>query len=249
MMADQVIPTTPTVAPTTPASETPAPTSIVAAATAPAPVVEPTAGAVLFPELSKTEEVRLAEPKVEEVKPAVEGEVKPEVKVEEPVVVEALPEKAEDYKVTLPSTVTVDPALMSEFQTLALTVKLPPSVAQKMADVFTSAVTKQNEANLAAFTEVQSRWVSEVNRMPEFTGEAAKAQSLAAIGRVLDEFGSQEVRSIMEQTGAGNNPAVVKMFLQLSSALNEGRTTPQGRPPNSRQPRTPGQIMFPNSVN
>lgn len=153
-----------------------------------------------------------------------------------------------DYtSLTLPEGMIVDDNLFGEFKAEAAEAKLDPDSAQKFLAIGHKLLTAQNEANLATFTATQNQWLAEVNAFPEFTGAEAREQSLASIGRVLDEFGTPEVRQLMDLTGAGNNPAMVRMLLNISKALNEGMPTPQGRPAIQAGPKSLGDRLYPKS--
>ncbi len=144
------------------------------------------------------------------------------------------------YDLKVPDGVTIDPPAMEAFTALAQESKLAPEIAQKLLDQHTEALKASQTAQINAaqqqFQETQEAWKAEVKAMPEFATEAATKTSMQSIGRLMDEFASPEVKSILDATGAGNNPHLVSMFLKLSKALAEGRptTAPNASPPSKR---------------
>ncbi len=83
--------------------------------------------------------------------------------------------------------------------------------------------------------------------MPEFQGEA-RATSLQAIGKVLDEYGSPEAKAALDHFGMGNNPALVKLFHGIATALSEGTIVPASRPASTRSaPRSVGEMLYPST--
>lgn len=157
--------------------------------------------------------------------------------------VEAKPEDAPAplvYDLKLPDGVTLDAPALEAFTALATESKLSPEVAQNLLTKHAEALKTSREALVSAaqaqFQETQDAWKGEVKAMPEFATPTAEKQSLQAIGRYMDEFGSPEVRSILDATGAGNNPHIVAMMLKTAKALAEGgpTTAPNAAPPSKR---------------
>lgn len=155
----------------------------------------------------------------------------------------------DSYTFDFPDTVTVDPTVLSEVKTIAAEAKLDPSSLGKimalLPKVLETQVAAVQKANQDAFNSTQVAWRKEVEALPEFSG-TRKDQSMATIGRALDQFGNDEVRQVLTSTGAGNNPAVVKFVLKMAQALNEGNSTPPGRPPGSGGRRSYAEKAYPN---
>lgn len=155
----------------------------------------------------------------------------------------------DSYTLALPEGFTLDDTLMSEAKTLFAEAKLDPKSAQPLVDIYVKAL--QAQAAQAAATAQE--WLTASNALPEFQGEMRKT-SLATIGRFMDEYGSPEVKQVLEATGLGNHPALVKLIHNAAKALNEGGPVPSGTPtPQGRNGRpapgsTPGQIMYGDSA-
>lgn len=139
----------------------------------------------------------------------------------------------------------IDP-LIAEFKSFALENKLPPAQAQRLLDMQATAARAGMAAQLESFNTTQAAWVAEYSAWPEFTGTRSRETTTASLGKLFDEFGTPEVREVMSLTGAGNNPSLIRMMLNISKALEEGGPTAPGRPNGVKYPRTPGQILYPN---
>lgn len=163
---------------------------------------------------------------------APEGEAPADPPTAEPPIV---------YDLKLPETFQVDETALTDLQTLAAEAKLPPDQAQKFVDLHVKATEAFVAQQQQAFQALQTQWANEVSALPDFATPAAREASLRAIASALDEFGSPEVRSAFEMTGAGNNPHIVSLFLKMSKALSEGAPTTQGNPP--ANPKTPTQSL------
>lgn len=271
-------------APTTPMTSEPtpaAPTSVIAGATAPA--IPPAAPAPSLTEALFGSEANaganpagapataVAEPTATPDAPAPEAQpapvdptktpepTDPAKPTEEPKPAEPTPLTAESYAdLKLPEGLTVDDTLFTEFKTTAAELGIAPDKAPALLNLFNKALGEQNRAvteAMTSFSNAQTAWTNEINAMPEFQGDR-RTQSLAVLGRVMDEFGSPEVRTVLETTGAGNHPGLVKMLLGMASALVEDSPTSNGtgisHGPNGRanaRGGTLGQRIFPDGIN
>lgn len=162
---------------------------------------------------------------------------------------EATTLSADSYTLALPEGFVADDALLGDAKSLFASLNIPATAAQPLVDFYAKAATDAAAANAAAFTEQQTAWVSEINAMPEFQGEA-RATSLQAIGKVLDEYGSPEAKAALDAYGMGNNPALVRLFRGIATALSEGTIVPASRPAAARQgPRSVGEMLYPTQPN
>ena len=100
--------------------------------------------------------------------------------------------------------------------------KLEPGArAQALVDLQAKVLTQASEANSAAWDTLQTQWQDEVKADPD-VGGAKLQQSLASVGKLVDQFGSPELRQVFDTTGAGNNVHVVKFLSKIASQLTEG---------------------------
>jgi len=177
--------------------------------------------------------------------------------------VEATPEEAspppvltvESYAdLTLGDDFTVNDEALTAAKSIFAEAQLPPESAQKLLDLYATNIKATAEAAAKAtqetFTALNTKWAAETNALPEMQGEAKK-QTLAILGRTMDEFGSPEAREAFNLTGAGNNPHIVRYILSLAQAVVEGGPTSQGAPVNTdpRKGKSLGQRLYPNSTN
>jgi hypothetical protein len=89
---------------------------------------------------------------------------------------------------------------------------------------------KVTEANLESWYNLQAEWRKELENDPNFGGDKL-APGLGNIAKLIDEFATSnggpemadQLRLQFDQTGAGNNPAIVKFLIWTASQLSEGR--------------------------
>lgn len=220
--------------PTTPAPEP----SILAS---PAPEIPPapvSPEAQLYPEGGAP-----AAPAPTEAAPAAPAPAEPDKSVVEGAVP---PLTLESYKIELPETVKVDEGLLTEFRQAALDAKVEPAAAQKFAELYAKALGTQMEALVQQHKDNQAAWLAEIDKDPNFQGER-RTQSLAVLGMAMKEYGSEEAARILNESGVGNHPAIVKYIYNLANGLYEGTPAPAGNPviPANVGRKTAGQLFFP----
>lgn len=236
---------TPTTEPAPTEASAPPVGEMLAKATAPAaePAPEPKSlGEELYPD-PPSSEAPTAEPvKEPEAKPA---ESEPEAKPEsEPAPAPLTLESYTDLKV--PDTITVSEPILNEFKALALETGMTPEAAQKAVEFYARASTEAAKAQTQAWEATRAQWTADINAMPEFQGDRA-ARSAAVLGAAIEEFGDPSVREFFAATG--DHPGVVKLILNMASALVEDGPMPQGGPAISGGKKSLGQILYPDSPN
>lgn len=241
--------------PVTPPAAVPAPSlagvvppPIPPAATTPAQVPAPNLGEKLYgaePPVVPVADPPVGDPPV--VPPAADPPVVPPVEPPVPPVDPPTPPAdlvPADYKITLPEGFAPDDKFLSEFQTTSAEAKLPLDVAQKFADLGTKLVQANIDALNAQHNQTVADWVKEAEAMPEFQGEL-KAKTQVFLGRMMDEFGTPELRTVFDETGFGNHPHLIKMLIEMGKALMEGEPSAPGSPGNLAGPtgRRAGQTL------
>lgn len=163
------------------------------------------------------------EPKTEA--PAPEG--KSLLNEEEPA--QAAPETYADFKV--PEGYTLDKATLEAASPIFKELNLSQDQAQKLVDFYSKTQQASAEKPYQDYIATRKGWADQVkaefgNQLPEIK---------ATIGRALSTLPaetSKAFREAMDLTGAGDNPAFVKVFADLAKRATEGRpVTPGGVAP------------------
>lgn len=68
----------------------------------------------------------------------------------------------------------------------------------------------------------QNEWVNEVRSDPEMGGPRYE-ETVRDAGRAVEVFGDDEFRALMDESGFGNHPAMVRMFARIGALIGEGR--------------------------
>lgn len=140
------------------------------------------------------------------------GEQNPDAqaaKGDEPVV----PEK---YEFTMPDGVELDTAAAEEFSALAKELKLSQADAQRIADVAAKMQQKQAETHVATV----KGWADSCKTDKEFGGDNLD-QNLSVARKAIDTFGSPELKALLNTSGLGNHPEVVRFAFKAGKAISE----------------------------
>lgn len=173
------------------------------------------------------------------ITPPIDGEVTPPAA--EPVVAEPfVPLVAED--IVLPEGFTADPELTTEFLAVVNNQELSAKDrANALIDLQTKAIAKASEAGSAAWDNMQTEWRDAVKSDPTIGGDKMQP-ALAAVSKLVTEYGNKELTDVLTLTGAGNNVHVIKFLHTLAGKLTEGGFT-QGQP--SNVPANAAALLYP----
>ncbi len=149
-----------------------------------------------------------------------------------------VPESPEGYEFSYPEGVQVDSALEGDFREFAHRNGISADMAQKLVEFNCDAV-QQQEVQL---NEQISDWCEEVRKMPGWQGGAFD-EKIGVAHRAVGRFVPPEVAQLLDSTGYGNHPAVVKMFYEIGKNMSEDRYVDA---PHTAARRDPASILYPN---
>jgi hypothetical protein len=128
----------------------------------------------------------------------------------------AEPAVPESYDLNMPEGVELDKAAADEFTTIAKELKLDNAAAQKLADVGAKMAQRQAQAH----AKLVETWTEQVKTDKEIGGDQLE-QNLGIARKALEQFGTPELKDVLNSTGLGNHPAFVKAFLKIGKAISE----------------------------
>lgn len=150
------------------------------------------------------------ETKPADVKPAEGDQAKPE----------GAPEAYADF--TLPEGMELDADVLGEFTAFAKELNLPQDKAQKIVDFQTKLATKQAEEYQAAAIKQGQDWAAQVKNDPELGG-ANYEKSVASAVKVIQSFGDDGLRELLNASQLGNHPELFKFCHRISQAISEDK--------------------------
>lgn len=174
------------------------------------------------------------EPKPDEPKPLVTGEPKAEP-------APFVPLTAED--ITIPEGLELSEAHRDEALTIINNRELSPKEQlQSLVDLQAKLAKEASETISETWTTTQKEWQDAVKADPTIGGDKLPA-TLAAVNKLVTEYGSDELVEAFAMTGAGNNVHVIKFLNAIAGKLLEGGPVPAGSPTN--QDSTAAERLFP----
>lgn len=150
----------------------------------------------------------------------------------------AEPVVPESYEFQMPEGVELDKAAADEFTAIAKELKLDQATAQKVADVGAKMAQRQAEAH----AKLVETWVEQVKTDKDIGGDKLD-ENLAVARKALEKFGTPELRDVLNSTGLGNHPAVIKAFYNAGKAVSPDVFV-AGAPAGSNT--DPSKRLFPN---
>lgn len=181
---------------------------------------------------------------------AGEGVASPEAAAttEAAKVEEKKPEAAvvpEKYDFKVPEGTEMDEGLSSAYQEFAKGAKLTQEQFDALTPKLAEKLTEIRGEAFKAYSDLQNKWIGEVKADPEFGG-AKLESSLADAAKAIDSFGGPALRDALRVTGAGNNPAIVKAFIQIGKLISDESRFVSGKP--ATQPVSGAERMFPRNA-
>ncbi|MBT9575533.1 MAG: peptidase [Pseudomonas umsongensis] len=194
-----------------PAAPAPAAAPAAAPATDPTLLTPPAAPAATDPKPEGEPPAKPGEPaKTEDGKPKDEGKEKPQ----------GAPEAYTDF--TLPEGMEMDAEVLGEFTGLAKELNISQESAQKLIDLQSKIATQQAEQYQAAVIKQGEQWKEAVKNDPELGGENYD-KSVASAVKVIQAFGDDGLRDLLNNSGLGNHPALFKFCHRVSQAISEDK--------------------------
>ncbi len=119
----------------------------------------------------------------------------------------------------------------------------PGDRANKLIELHAAAMQKAQDQLRADWYADQEKKAAAMATHPEFGGDKYPATQ-AAWNRVLNEFGSDELRADITNSGIGNSPALGTFLLKIAAALGEGNPT-VGAPTSPGSTKSAAQVLYP----
>lgn len=137
----------------------------------------------------------------------------------------------EKYEFKTPGGVKLDEAVIGEFEIVARELGLTQDAAQKLVEKIAPKMAERTAAQQAeAFTAFRADLVNQVRTDKELGGEKLP-ENLAVAKKALDNLGTPALRTLLEQSGLGDHPEVIRLFYKAGKALSEDGFVPGGKQP------------------
>lgn len=142
------------------------------------------------------------------------------------------------YEFEIPQGVEVDQARLDQFKGLAKELGLTADAAKKVVAMEVARVQQAAEQHLKTITG----WADTVKADKEIGGDKL-AENLVVARKAIERFGTPELRDVLEATGLGSHPEVVRAFFRAGLAIREDGFV-SGAPAGGQV--DPAKKLFPN---
>ena len=137
----------------------------------------------------------------------------------------SLPEK---YEFNCPEGVSIDETAVEEITPILKELKCDAKTAQKLADLhfkqLKAVIDKQN----AEFDNTKKEWAKQLKTDSEIGGPDLNNNITYGV-RLLNRFGSQDLKNLLVDTGLDRNPAMVRFLVKVGKELGEDSWVDSGR--------------------
>ena len=120
-------------------------------------------------------------------------------------------------QLTLPENLKGQEDNFDSFKKLAAELKLPAETVEKLMQWEAAAVASGQQTAERTRADILQKWTEQTKELfgPSYQQEMVRALDAAA------RFGGEELRALLEVTGLGSHPVIVKTFHQISQQISE----------------------------
>ena len=147
------------------------------------------------------------------------------------------PEKYADF--VLPEGMALDKELADKASAAFKDLNLSQDQAQKLVDLQTSQAKAHADAIVQSFNKQVADWKDESKK--SFGADYQKQFGLAS--KAVEQFGTPELRQLLNDSGLGNHPQLVRFFAKVGKAISEGQPV-DGRRAGSEQ-KSDAEVLYP----
>jgi len=116
----------------------------------------------------------------------------------------------------MPEGVELDGPAADEFSAIAKELKLSQADAQRVANVAVKMQQQQAETHAATV----KGWADQCKTDKEFGGDNLEP-NMAVARKAIDTFGSPELKALLNSSGLGNHPELVRFAFKAGKAVSE----------------------------
>jgi hypothetical protein len=149
------------------------------------------------------------------------------------------PEKYEPF--TPPEGGNLDPAVMDQFAEAARALNLPQDKAQQLINTMAPVIAARQAEQVEA---VRAEWGTQSTADKEFGGDKLP-ENLAVATKAMTAFGTPELTKLLNDTGLGNHPEVIRFMYRTGKAMSEDKVITGGVPASGI--RSTADLLYPSS--
>lgn len=147
----------------------------------------------------------------------------------------------ETYDLKTPEGYEIDADVRTEFETTAKEIGLSQKGAEKLVAIQTKLQEKQAERTANTIAS----WAKDVKADKELGGNDYDAK-MAVARESLATFGDEDLGVLLDKTGIGNHPAMIRFMYRAGKAMGEGTASRGGAPGGKVDAAS---VLYPNEAN
>jgi hypothetical protein len=128
------------------------------------------------------------------------------------------PQGAPDkYEFKAADGVKYDDQVIGAFSEVAKDLNLPQEAAQKVLDKMAPVIAARQSEQLQA---ARNEWAESAKADKEYGGEKLP-ENLSHAKRALEQFGTPELRTLLNESGLGNHPEVIRFMYRAGKSMSQ----------------------------
>jgi hypothetical protein len=163
-----------------------------------------------------------ASDKKEAVEPAKEEVAKPDEKKPDEAKADEKPAAPEKYDLKMPEDSKISSEEIDKIAAYAREQGLSNEAAQKLVDSQHEVVSKLEAERMNEFKETVDAWKDQAAKDPEFGGQQF-TRNVELAKRVVTRYGSEDFVKALDESGFGNHPELLRVFVRIGQAMGEDR--------------------------
>jgi hypothetical protein len=129
------------------------------------------------------------------------------------------PKAPEAYEFKVPEGRAFDAEVITAYSQVARELNLSQDAAQRLLDAVGPKMVERQTAQIEA---IRNGWADSSKSDREFGGEKL-SENLGVAKKALDAFGTTELRTLLNETGLGNHPELIRFMFRAGKAISEDR--------------------------
>lgn len=135
--------------------------------------------------------------------------------------------QATEIALKLPEGSLLKPEVLEQIKSYAKEKKLAPEVAQSLLERENAAVKGYHDQVVSSYEKEKASWVELSKNDSEIGGEHF-GQNVELGRRAMEKFANPAAIKIIEDSGYGNHPDIIRMFMNIGKAMAEDKMVQPG---------------------
>lgn len=148
----------------------------------------------------------------------------------------------EKYDFAAPEGVELNPTVLGKFSEVAKKHNLTQDVAQSILSEMAPQLAAQQAEQ---FQAIRTQWAEQAKADKEFGGDGLQ-ENLAVAKKARDAFGTPDLHELLNKSGFGDNPEVIRFFFKVGKAISEDSVVLGGK--GGEAPTDIAKRLFPNQA-